>query len=374
MARTNLERLVENAVSQVLERHLAQARAELVQRVLEEIQAELPTGAASSGSETSDLLQDVAAIHAGKTQKEVLRALLDATVRYCGRSVLFVVKSGAAAGWQARGFDHGDGIKDFALDLSASAPGNVMATRSALRGPVAEMDAQFIAQFGAPASDQILLVPLHLKDKVAALVYADGGPAAAGKLNCDAVELLVEATSAWLEVASLRKQAAKEEAEGAVEQAEAPPVPAQAAPAYSDPFAAHVPQHAVAAAPAEVAVAAASSAEVVSTGDMGAAAPARAADTFAQLSPEDAEIHRKAQRFARLLMDEVKLYNQAKVAEGRKNKDLYDRLRDDIEKSKAAYNKRYGQSIAAGADYFHQELIASLAGDDVSLLGPNFHR
>jgi len=374
MAGANLEQLVENAVSQVLERHIAHAREELIQRILEEVQTEVPAGAASSPSETSDLLQDVAAIHAGKTQKEVLRALLDAAVRYCGRSVLFVVKSGTATGWQARGFDDGEGIKDFALDLSAAAPGDVMATRSAQRSSVAAMDAQFIAQFGAPANQQILLVPLHLKDKVAALVYADGGPADGGKLNCDAVELLVAATSAWLEVASLRKQAAKEEAEGAaVEHAGAPPVHAQASPAYADPFAAHVPQHAVAVAPAEAA-AAASSAEVVPAGSMAAAAPARAADTLAQLSPEEAEIHRKARRFARLLMDEVKLYNQAKVAEGRKNKDLYDRLRDDIEKSKAAYHKRYGQSTAAGADYFHQELIASLAEDDVSLLGPNFHR
>ena len=194
-------------------------------------------------------------------------------------------------------------------------------------------------------------------------------------MNCDAVELLVEATSAWLEVAALRKQAAKEEAEAtASEHIESPPpVQAQAVPSYSDPFAAHVPQHAVAAPPAEAAAAAASS-EVVPAAQMTAAAPARAADPLAQLSPEDAEIHRKARRFARLLIEEVKLYNQAKVAEGRKNKDLYDRLRDDVEKSKAAYLKRYGQSAAADADYFNQELIASLAEDDVSLLGPNFHR
>ena len=36
-------------------------------------------------------------------------------------------------------------------------------------------------------------------------------------------------------------------------------------------------------------------------------------------SGADGEIHRKAQRFARLLMDDIKLYNQAKVSEGRKH-------------------------------------------------------
>ena len=91
-------------------------------------------------------------------------------------------------------------------------------------------------------------------------------------------------------------------------------------------------------------------------------------------SGEDGEIHRKAQRFARLLIDEIKLYNHAKVADGRKHRDLYDRLREDIEKSRATYQKRYGNSAAGAADYFSQELIRSLAEDDVSLLGSNFRR
>ena len=73
------------------------------------------------------------------------------------------------------------------------------------------------------------------------------------------------------------------------------------------------------------------------------------------ISPEDREVLRKAQRFARLLVDEIKLYNQAKVAEGRKNKDLYDRLKDAIEKSRATYQKRYGNTFAASANYFQHD-------------------
>ena len=101
---------------------------------------------------------------------------------------------------------------------------------------------------------------------------------------------------------------------------------------------------------------------------------AEAADPYAGLSPEDAEVHKKAHRFARLLVEEIKLYNQAKVSEGRKNKDLYDRLKEDIDKSRASYQKRYGNTAAASGDYFNQELIRSLAEDDVSLLGSNFKR
>ena len=91
-------------------------------------------------------------------------------------------------------------------------------------------------------------------------------------------------------------------------------------------------------------------------------------------SGEDAEVHGKAQRFARLLMDEIKLYNQPKVTEGRKHRDLYDRLKEDIEKSRVTYQKRHGNTAAGSADYFNQELIRSLAEDDVSLLGNNFRR
>jgi exonuclease VII large subunit len=105
-----------------------------------------------------------------------------------------------------------------------------------------------------------------------------------------------------------------------------------------------------------------------------ATATAVAVDAFAALSTEDADLHRKAQRFARLLVDEIKLYNQAKVAEGRKNKDLYDRLKEDIDKSQATYQKRFGATIAASAEYFNQELVRSLAEDDSSVMGANFQR
>jgi hypothetical protein len=140
-----------------------------------------------------------------------------------------------------------------------------------------------------------------------------------------------------------------------------------AAPPANDPFAAHAPLHsAKAQALPESEPAIAMSAAASSNGASVAAAPA--------LSAEDAEVHRKAQRFARLLMDEIKLYNQAKVSDGRKHKDLYDRLQEDIEKSRATYQKRYGNTAAASGDYFNQELIRSLAEDDVSLLGKNFQR
>jgi hypothetical protein len=83
------------------------------------------------------------------------------------------------------------------------------------------------------------------------------------------------------------------------------------------------------------------------------------------------EVHKKAKRFAKLLVDEIKLYNQGKVAEGRQHRDLYDRLREDIDKSRAAYNKRYADSVS-DADYFTSELVRILAENDRGAMGGNF--
>jgi hypothetical protein len=86
------------------------------------------------------------------------------------------------------------------------------------------------------------------------------------------------------------------------------------------------------------------------------------------------DVHRKARRFAKLLVDEIKLYNQSKVSEGRQHRDLYDRLKEDIEKSRSAYEQRFGETAAASANYFTQELIRVLADNDASLMGGSFPR
>ncbi len=90
------------------------------------------------------------------------------------------------------------------------------------------------------------------------------------------------------------------------------------------------------------------------------------------MDPAEAEVHKKARRFAKLLVDEIRLYNLAKVNEGRKEKNLYDRLREDIEKSRATYDKRYSSTTAASVDYFTEELIRVLADNDISLMGASF--
>jgi hypothetical protein len=365
-----MEQIVAKAVSQALESRLPQLREELVRSVVEALRPALEANTAQplSGAQEAnpdshaDLLRAISSIHAGASQKEILRALLDSTAHYSGRSALFVIKSGLATGWQARGFANGDGIKDFALDVTGGIVAQALQSRVPARGMAEQVDPAFISSFGASADRRVLILPLLLKDKVAALVFSDAGADEPGKIDANALEILVTATSAWLEVASLRKQTQKEGlADSMGERFDA--APTQAAPSLPDPFASHAPMHVAAASAAPVRERASAAA---------AAAPSLAPVADTQMLPDDSDTHRKAQRFARLLSDEIKLYNQAKVAEGRKSRDLYDRLKEDIDKSRVTYHKRYGSTVAAGADYFNQELVRSLAEDDVSLMGPNF--
>jgi hypothetical protein len=371
-----LQQIVERAVAQVLDRQLPKLQAELVERVL----AELPAGAAGEssggGAPADNLVQSIASVHAGTTQKEILKALLDAGTSYAARVALFVVKAGSASGWQARGFSEDEAIKDFPLDMSSGPGSHAYQNRVVAPANIAEMDRRFVKQFGGPENEQVLILPLVLKDKVAALLYADGG--SENRLDAASLEVLVMSTSAWLEVTSLRKQAAQREVESApAMERPAPPPPAspvQSVSAFNDPFASHVPKHTAAPTPDPEPEPAAEVVEVAASAASASAAAAPAADPFAGLSPEDADTHRKAQRFARLLVDEIKLYNQAKVNDGRRHKDLYDRLKEDIEKSRSTYQKRYGSTVAASGDYFQKEVVRSLAEDDLSVMGASFKK
>jgi hypothetical protein len=89
-------------------------------------------------------------------------------------------------------------------------------------------------------------------------------------------------------------------------------------------------------------------------------------------SEEERRYHNEARRFARLLVSEIKLYNEQKVKEGREAGDLYDRLREVIDRSREMYDKRVKPIVAAKFDYFHYELVHSLAEGDVSKLGENY--
>ncbi len=98
----------------------------------------------------------------------------------------------------------------------------------------------------------------------------------------------------------------------------------------------------------------------------------RNVDLPIEVGEDERRLHNDARRFARLLVSEIKLYNEQKVKEGREAQDLYERLREAIDRSRDMYDKRVQPPVAAKFDYFHYELVSSLAEGEETKLGGTY--
>ena len=266
-----------------------------------------------------------------------------------------MVKGSHASGWQARGFATNDALKDFALDSNAAAVVRALNDRAGTNAGAGEFDGRFHRTV-RNRQPHVRLLPLILKDKVAALIYADGGVEDKA-LDAGALDVLVLATGSWLEVNFAAQTGPERRRRRRMPTStNRPPRQSRRRTLFNDPFAAHAPVYAMAAAASsrgnrcncrsslrtavhqaegqsaavEVQSAAVAEPEVaaepLAVGHVQTEVAPAAPPPGPPMSPEDEEIHRKARRFARLLVDEIKLYNKAKLAEGRANKNLYDRV------------------------------------------------
>jgi chemotaxis protein histidine kinase CheA len=87
------------------------------------------------------------------------------------------------------------------------------------------------------------------------------------------------------------------------------------------------------------------------------------------LAPAATEDDQAARRYAKLLVSEIKLYNEVAVRIGREKRDLLTRLRPEVERAKRLYEERVPAAVAGRGMYFQQELVHTLADGDPSLLG-----
>jgi hypothetical protein len=80
-------------------------------------------------------------------------------------------------------------------------------------------------------------------------------------------------------------------------------------------------------------------------------------------------LHEEARRLARLLVTEIKLYNEETVEEGRRAQNVYVRLKEDIERSRQIYEDRIDAGVRNEKDYFQEALVRILAAGDPKALG-----
>jgi len=310
----------------------------------------------------SGLKASFAALDKGANLSEVLTHLVGEVTKHIDRVAMFILKNNAAVGWYARGFDHNEVVKALSIPLTADTVFRVVsASRHTTRGHVTHSPgtAQALARLGGDPQG-VMAVPLILRDKVAAVLYCDTAQDEVPASTADIIDIMVAYAGKVIDVLSAQPRAAGPT-----------PAPGGTSPGMRPAAATPLPP----------------------VGETGARGPQRAATIFRPattpptrtpgpapaapptpparaVSPEDQKAHDDAKRFARLVVSEIKLYNEAKVTEGRKTKDIYERLKEDIERGRQMYHDRVPAAVRDATDYFYDELLRILAGGDPSALGP----
>jgi len=67
--------------------------------------------------------------------------------------------------------------------------------------------------------------------------------------------------------------------------------------------------------------------------------------------------HERAKRLARLIINDIVLYNQNKVVDGIKNDTLFQVLEDELTEGRKYYDKNVDPAVAAQADYFNLAIV-----------------
>ncbi|HEY0564169.1 MAG TPA: hypothetical protein VGC88_01220 [Terriglobales bacterium] len=361
----------------IFERMLADAATQL--------RSELAVQPQPAPTADSDALRAaLQSIYEASAQVDVLTALLDSASRFSSRCALFVLRGTSLSAYNSRNFAN-DSARGLSFDAAHGVLANAVLHNMPVTGAAGEIAPELVARTGGSSS--AWAVPLSVRDRTVALLYADAGTD--GSVDGAALQILTRSAGLWLETIAARRAAsvpvqaaptisAVTRTAATTAASTHTPAPAVVVPAHVAPPPVpqvHAPQvHAPQAHAVEAPAAVMPAAEVHAVvAPAPSAAPIHAeAAPAPPVSAED-ELQRKARRFAKLLVDEIKLYNPAKVSEGKQHGDLYMRLREDIDKSRETFRLRYGTTPAWSGGCFEEELVRNLADGDRDAMGSAFH-
>ena len=97
--------------------------------------------------------------------------------------------------------------------------------------------------------------------------------------------------------------------------------------------------------------------------------PESAGFDISTLPPDLQDLHRRANRVAKVAMQDIKLLRPKDVRLGRENKDICQRLRSDLDKARKEYDRRCHAILDHPVDYFHRWMVEILAEGDEESLG-----
>jgi hypothetical protein len=84
---------------------------------------------------------------------------------------------------------------------------------------------------------------------------------------------------------------------------------------------------------------------------------------------DEAQEEESARRHARLLISEIKLYNETLVEQGRREGNLLALLGSEIERARRLYEEKIPAAVRERVNCFDDEIVRTLAGGDRALLG-----
>ena len=90
---------------------------------------------------------------------------------------------------------------------------------------------------------------------------------------------------------------------------------------------------------------------------------------IASLPSEQQDLHRRANRVAKVAMQDIKLLRPKDVRLGREHKDICVRLRTDLDKARKEYDRRFRAIQDHPVDYFHHWAVEILGEGDPETLG-----
>jgi hypothetical protein len=317
-------------LERVLEETVAGLAARLEEEHRDALEARVQQANRASEAAHRELVQKLNQIarrlRSFEDERQWSNTLVDSTRGFCGRAALFLIRDRKLHLETTRNFDDADLAAEVPLD-DAPAFATAMATRdtlvamrssSELSGP--------IATYLGEGDSKVYLFPVITRHEVSAVLYADSG-----EVDVDGLELLVAMAGAVLNPQPAAKPVPTPPVDGLVTITASAIAPSQPAPTQKP--------------------------EILS---------------WFSLSREDRELHLRAQRFARVQVAEIRLYQSERVKNGRTAHDLYTSLREEIDSAREAFRKDFLNTSESMVDYLHLELVRTLAYDDAEVLGRDY--
>jgi len=278
--------------------------------------------------------------------KDALDRLSDVLAQHVARSMVFIVRGDWLRGWRFSGFGEDAPAADavvLAIEHTGEFRGVIEQGGRADVHPSRFAGVMHSLAFAHLEGDATgVAVPVRLGGKTAAVLYVDEGEPGASPTNgaAEAVEILARHASRCLEAITATRSAAALGARASAAAAK----PAGPAAATGQGGASSTSATGPEAEPALSVV----------------QAPAPAAPTPETLAA--------AERFAAIVVGEIKLYNEAAITMGRKKRDLRTRLHAEIDRARGLFGERMG-GVPGHEAIFERELVRVLAAGDPELLG-----